>query len=721
MSCFQSRTAKNANQSSSATSNKAAAYQRLFDTIFKHAPLRLLLVQRVEYADYIVKLIADRSAAMINDPHISMRLPYMNDKFATAKAKVMAALSIVASARRKPLLATVRGPGMGKTRFLEELRFCLLNDKDTAEETAVLGFTFNGANPIEPMERELPSEQISPKVATDLQLRVAISITLIRRLAAALYSDGPRLPFAEVSRIPVNEPDIPMLMILGFLRHAVARLREVKPRLNKLVVMVDESKLIGGVFTGVDDPFKALRHAVLTEQIAENVNAALVMTSLDAKIIIPSEWEMISGRPVVTLPLASKLPVAGILKSWGQQLDSKYWSALAEATSTVPRLVEIVKVACDAPDKPTNYEDIVTLYPKLDAEIGERYGREPLAKDMLRDVVFSRPRVLGQSEIDAMQSGVFINAVEVSVKPGIVEILVPEANLLLLSAIASPRVPFASYTQVLKKFLYQLRPRSDGGIVMEYMYYWWFLLRLSVLAGEQSVSLREVLGVPPPAEIPGGLLSPMMNALAAVELTVPADSIFLDAVCQIPSWQDYISPDEEATVSKQKRKPRWKASLRFASRGRHQTTEKFLEPMSGLNQEPHIGIAIYRGHPFDAFDWMLLVRDKQGKPFIVFVDPKNYERQWRLATDQATHMRGVAEAARTRPELNGEFVRALADGRYAYIYVVAKRFEHDKADKTPSRAHKDCIVLHGNAVKQFFGPLWSLFSAATVFVSQNSR
>jgi hypothetical protein len=236
---------------------------------------------------------------IINKPSKALKHPYFGDEFLQkAISTIDYSLAKSPCPRSKPLLATMRGVGGGKTRFLEEIGKHLR----TRPETLTISVTFNG------ITNWKPDEIIH---SNDPELVFALGI--IARLASAFY----RIPFTEsVGRMKIKtdffssfDPIYVPLLLREFCKFLIAKAG--KP-VKEFVLMVDEVALIQEAYRLDGSITSPLHSAVLDEYIVPNVSAALIISSLSLKPIHTPD----SGRALNILPILETFEPEEILDKW---------------------------------------------------------------------------------------------------------------------------------------------------------------------------------------------------------------------------------------------------------------------------------------------------------------------------------------------------------------------------------------------------------------------
>jgi hypothetical protein len=236
---------------------------------------------------------------IITSPSKALKHPYFGDEFLQkAISTIDYSLAKSPCPRSKPLLATMRGVGGGKTRFFEEIGKHLR----TRPETLTISVTFNG------ITNWKPDEIIH---SNDPELVFALGI--IARSASAFY----RIPFTEsVGRMKIKTDFFSSfdsiyvpLLLREFCKFLIAKAG--KP-VKEFVLMVDEVALIQEAYRLDGSITSPLHSAVLDEYIVPNVSAALIISSLSLKPIHTPD----SGRALNTLPILETFEPEEILDKW---------------------------------------------------------------------------------------------------------------------------------------------------------------------------------------------------------------------------------------------------------------------------------------------------------------------------------------------------------------------------------------------------------------------
>lgn len=106
----------------------------------------------------------------------------VDEQFPISMGKIDYALNQDPSPKSKPVLATVKGVGGGKTRFCEESRQAL----NARDDTLAIGITFNNLTPY--------STEVEMFIADNDFLKLNMMLSVMSRIAMVVYEK----PFDEV-------------------------------------------------------------------------------------------------------------------------------------------------------------------------------------------------------------------------------------------------------------------------------------------------------------------------------------------------------------------------------------------------------------------------------------------------------------------------------------------------------------------------------------------
>jgi len=401
--------------------HEEAAHQ--FDEAFRGKNFHPWYEVRPSREQY-VKSLGEMNLAIMDNPNTNLSNDVISFDAEYWAERVMAQAKIAPGPRRKPLLATVRGQGGGKTRALEEIRWSLLEKQGVLP----LAITFNSTMNIDECEYEPGTRAI-----------YCYARSIVTRLGAVFYG----LPVSSV--LEMLDVHIPLWgsqakdatnLIRGFLLHAF---KKAPQGTNTIVILADEVAKAESYFSlssnsGSNkalDYTTALRQAVLDERIAPGLDAALVISSLTISPI----GKTTSGRAVQPLVL-SNLDHNKIVNEWWSMSEHKDHVALrklAASLCALPLLAEMAAISLKKRKEPASPTFIADLLNELKIEIQGRYILGMLSTEELRAVVFGEEILLDKRAMLLIERSLFTNSL-VELARHTEFAIVPEASLLLLAA-----------------------------------------------------------------------------------------------------------------------------------------------------------------------------------------------------------------------------------------------------------------------------------------------
>eukprot|EP01036_Dinobryon_divergens_P026583 gene26583-35251_t len=203
--------------------------------------------------------------------------------------------------RDKYLLATLRGVGGGKSRMIEETRIRM-------------GILLPNWLPITITFNHYTDKSPSDYKWNDGQMIIAYAICT--RIIATVYSislgEAKNRMNKVLSTVDTTLEDTAKDVIVGTMRHIARRVKKHKPSIDSFVLFIDESmRLIEDAqFPTCSDPYGLLRQTILGEEVGQELNSSLLMTSFAVSAFGATD----SNRRIKPFVLASKLPVDRIVK-----------------------------------------------------------------------------------------------------------------------------------------------------------------------------------------------------------------------------------------------------------------------------------------------------------------------------------------------------------------------------------------------------------------------
>ena len=348
--------------------------------------------------------LLDGYGCIINQPHYTMSIPLLNLNPSALAHKVLTAAEIEPSTRRKPVCATVRGQGGGKTRALEEIRRAILCTRPNVLPIAI---TFN--------HKSECSFDSWGAVETP-QLYYALS--LVARMASSFFD----ISFAKAGNLlllslpaliefgVLNFEDLHILMIREFVVIMMEAMSAHNRTVDTFVLLIDEAvrmerkmqsmKSFQRQLDGDVQMTSVISAALLNEKLTfspsdgephQPINAALLISSLQVSPI----GESSSGRSIFPIVLAESLdPHAVLEKIWRPCLNNRSLSKkeagtlmlIAAMVNTLPRMVESVDTFFRTGNNrnvPIDEKLVSDLFEHIKEDMSSRYGRSKLGNENL--------------------------------------------------------------------------------------------------------------------------------------------------------------------------------------------------------------------------------------------------------------------------------------------------------------------------------------------------
>lgn len=485
-----------------------------------------------------IKSVRGKSCIMDN-PSENMAHRYIGGTLPKCVALVDDALSREPGPRMKPLVATVKGVGGGKTRLLEEIRGVFNGRNDSI----ALSVTFNNN-----MDYMATLEHFT----RDSTLNFIFSIMI--RYVALVYE----MEFDQVRKRMLEEVDYLDVALLErvdsswfvryFLRRIIMDIRnQFPPEMSvNIVFLIDEVmaayslalKLQPDVIVLAN--FKAalstLNKAMLNERFVSGINGsgtinvALVMSSLDVSATGVTD----SSRGIYVLPYAEKLNSTEIVEEWWTRHipyvnitgRSDYFrlKLISETASSLPRILStiasFVKSRMQSVDSlsavDTPFVDSVffqDLFIYVFTLLKARYFVEAENCDFVAifGLVYQKPVLVNDKVRWMLQKSILTNIAPISPDP-VVYIKLPSASLVTLAFLSGFELdlnrmnypegfdllnPFHCFFMVLQRTLQAIDSKHNEGDSLESLFEWWLKCRIASArsAGKDSISLSDLLPI----------------------------------------------------------------------------------------------------------------------------------------------------------------------------------------------------------------------------------
>jgi hypothetical protein len=668
-----------------------------------------------------------------------------NGAFPRTIAEINDVLKIDPDARMKPLLATVKGSGGGKTRLLEETRRAL----NKREDTLAIGVTFNSNTTYSVGENRISETDTLP-------LHFDAVLSVMTRIVAVLYQE----PFDDVINAfseSAHNLDRKKLytdrnlakFFRSFLNAVMDTLvaRDHGGKLKNLVLLVDEvmrpldatrrslqsdgiaeKNLISSQF---NDFLSALNQGVLNERLGgatgREWNTALLISSLE---VSPLE-KTLSGRSIILLPTGVLSSQSIVYEWWRQRVNiepsaiaTAKLTLLAEMLKTIPRLVENTNDFLVNKEK----ESSTSAPLKIDAAL-----IRPLFQHLLRKVevqfsvpdninpqklfglVYGRKVYLDQESIYLMRTSFFTNTLDRIREKDVTLEFVPQGNLVMLAFYDQDRLkslygnsiletdiewndPERVFLNVYLTIINSTVNKGSEGDALEKATLGWIMARLIAAqkAGIKEMPLHEFLAVSED--------SLRIGEAPPIHVKIPT-AIGLD---------DKVFEDQAFSVLPT-------ISNNF---------EKFADEFNKIQLGRRAVVKVFRTGQFQNCDFMVVFRiGDTGELFILFIDNKckqpeiyvpNTDPPRRAAKTvklkQFSYVEKFVEELgaleKKKIELS-PMSNALVKGNYRFVFLtthpeVELQHNGEKVEQKPDRL----VVMSAKESKNFFGILWDLYKAA---------
>ena len=487
--------------------------------------------------------LLDGYGCIINQPHYTMSIPLLNLNPSALAHKVLTAAEMEPDTRSKPVCATVRGQGGGKTRALEEIRRAILGTRPNVLPIAI---TFN---------KDSDSDIDSWGAVETPQLYYALS--LVARMASSFYD----ISFAKARNLlllslpaliefgVLNFEDLHILMIREFVVIMMEAMSAHNRTVDTFVLLIDEAvrmerkmqsmKSFQRQLDGDVQMTSVISAALLNKKLTfspsggqphQPINAALLISSLQVSPVGKSP----SSRDVEPIVLAESLDPHTILeKIWHpcfkhrSSLSKKEADTLlliAAMVNTLPRMVESVDTffrTGNNSNVPIDEQLVSDLLIYLMEKTNSRYSGFTLpSPGLLYASIFGQKVMLEeQGVMEAIQDSIFTNSLD-SFSP--TSVIQPKVSILMLCAAAShskletSNMLTKELTDTYSSLVDQIiaSTKNDVGRLLEVAGYHWLRFRLRLLSNmglHHETNCGRLLGLD--AAIAAGSLSYNLEAL----------------------------------------------------------------------------------------------------------------------------------------------------------------------------------------------------------------
>eukprot|EP00299_Pterocystis_sp_00344_P005665 c1729_g1_i1.p1 GENE.c1729_g1_i1~~c1729_g1_i1.p1 ORF type:complete len:660 (+),score=47.26 c1729_g1_i1:33-2012(+) len=638
-----------------------------FGTVVRHHSLNEVKMMLSKHASEI---------RVIDNPTKNLAFSLIQLDPAQIAKDILETCEMDASDRDKPLFATIRGVGGGKTRCIEEIREHL----HTVAGVLPLAITFN-------IHWNLNYAEIDFWKNCGLS---GYAMAVVARMASVLYG----LPLSDIcfllsNKIETLQRDIQfkdVAFIVSFIAHAVQVVRNFfQTAVDTFVLLIDESARAESLLD-TQDPHAVVRDALLNAHTLFSeigIRTSLVMSSLTLSPLGVSP----SGRTIRPIVLPGRLPADDVMSQWLQkdivnlsETDKVKLRVIIESINNLPRLLTILATHLHATPITMDVEAVKAIFERLALGMRDRYPgiHTNLSPFLLRAVVFRQSVRLCDDEVMvALQRSVVTNSVSTFDESASI---VPEASFLVLSQLNS----------MLQPILESLSSSSDQGDVLAEVLHKWMRFRLHVSVGHDGPSSLSLL------------------TLFGCQYNILEQSFLGDTDLLLPSrTSSIISALKTGHVP-----------------DTHKNVPAFFQGLADLTCRKEVGVtAVLQAANGSAFDVVLIGVDASDKKqFVVFIDansssPLQNEEQLtsRLPSNgsQFSYTCTLQQEA-TKWLANNKFngvVEAIANGRFCCVHFSPHggRSVTGVSDKEITSTAP--IVLRRDVTEPFLGPVWGVYRA----------
>lgn len=287
-------------------------------------------------------------SCLIDSPQITMANKYLDVNVDQLITNVFKTAALTPGERSKPLLATVRGVGGGKTRCLEEVRRDLL----LKDGCLPIGITFN--------LRTCGTKDVN-FWCYDRESELAAALSIVVRMLYAVFGTTDSFDY-WIKKVTQSLPflddcdEVKGVELIRNTAHVIVDIITQYRPIDTLVVLIDESLVLDTELRrnypvslgGCTDPLWVVRSAFLDSKLHPNVDTALMMASLGLSPIGRTS----SNRLVTPVVLPARLNPKKVVDTWLclADLSPKETNLLLFLVATMnnlPRTLQYLKTFCD--------------------------------------------------------------------------------------------------------------------------------------------------------------------------------------------------------------------------------------------------------------------------------------------------------------------------------------------------------------------------------------
>lgn len=283
-----------------------------------------------------VNHLDNRTLSIMERSEVTLKQPYLNRPFLDSWTEKIATSKEHPSSRWNPMYAALAGRGKGKTRFFVELEKAL--NQRSEQDVLAVAITFSG-------------NWAAVKVVDDKDDEVSMAVEVVLRMLTMAYSipdfDRFRADLTQALRRWQSHQDDPYIGTEALLKECVTFLVEDRRRsrpCTRFVLLVDEPEKL--IAKGIDaNAFYSLRNALLNDEMPGfRVNLAMAVLTK-----APTGASQDSGRLIPCMPLPLELKVQEAYAQWLPAHLPQLSPGSIVADSTERRLNQLLTLTAQSP------------------------------------------------------------------------------------------------------------------------------------------------------------------------------------------------------------------------------------------------------------------------------------------------------------------------------------------------------------------------------------
>lgn len=460
----------------------------------------------------------------------------------TAMEKIRETLKMKPNPRFKPVLATLRGVGGGKTRFLEEIQSRL-----NLPEDLPIAITFNGFTEFDIMDFSIFRDK-----------RKIFALNILARVAAAIYGNSSygSSDYQLMVRQLLQQKDFfdafPDLQCELLLREFFRFLMKQFTSKRNLILLVDEIAAVQEQLEYKDNILSTLSHALLDDPLSDEVQTALVISSLALKPIAATE----SGRYFSGLRIPEELNLEDVINKWAFkdfEFKNKYERCIMKVVLSCfncqPRTLEFCHTFIkDHLSSQINGTYVANMFQYVFEEMERKYpfiGAFPDLSTFL-NVLNSEKQGLDANSLGLIRKSILINSPWILQEGAPFYPKISIASLYLAAKQAFKRSDYPHgfidmITNMFDRLFEKMKTENfDVGDLLEILSQDWLKMKIRLLSKVQNeIHLKEFFQVPASANLD------LRDCLRNIMVKLPSSEMSLnqfETLSRNYTWNSYHSP-----------------------------------------------------------------------------------------------------------------------------------------------------------------------------------